>query len=513
MQQINNKKSFANVVVSLSFKIIYLIGSIVVKRCLIRFVGNDINGINSLYLSIIGVLSVAELGIGDAIIFCMYKPIVEGCTEKVAALYSLFQRIYRVIALIIAIAGCAVMPFLPQLAKGYSTSGMNLYITFGLMLISVVLSYVFSANTSLMNAYRDNYITTSITSGGQLLQQAMQVAVLFRTRSFEGYLCCRIAAVLLQWGITEVVVRRKYPQILWKRGSRIDSDTKSNIVRNIKATFMHKIGGVLVNTIDSIIISAFIGVTILGKYSNYTTIMTAMMGILTLFFSPLTSTIGHLFVQDRDSCGKYYHFFYTVNYILGCIFFLGYYSVIDDLILLLFGDGLKLSRSISFIITVNYFVQFMRQSTLTFREATGTFYYDRWKPLLEGLSNLVLSIAFVKLFQRIAGDDFAVVGVIVATIITNIFICHIVEPYVLHKYAFHVSVKGYYLRNYIYIVAFVVVLLLLNHCIVILNNKWVQLIVNGCIAVGLSLPLAGMAVAADKNFRHFVVKLFNKYKR
>lgn len=510
MSGIGKKKSILNVFVSIFFRLILFVGSFIVRRCLIKVVGNDVNGINSLYLSIIGVLTVTDLGIGDAIIFCMYKPIVEGDTYKVSSLYSLFKRIYSIIGLIIAVAGCAVMPFLPHLAKGYSTLDINLYLTFGLMLISTVLTYLFSAKTSLMNAYRDNYITTTITSSSQVLQQILQVIALYVTQSFVWYLICRIIAVLVQWSATEIIARKKYISIMNKSILQIDKDTKSEIVKNVKAIFMHRVGGVLVNTVDSLIISAFIGITILGKYSNYTAIMNAMTGTLILFFTPLTSTIGHLFVQDKEAFKRYYNFFCALNFLLGCIFFLGYYSIIDDLIALLFGTGLELNKSISFVITVNYFIQFMRQSTLLFRDASGTFYYDRWKPLAEGLSNLILSIAFVLLFQKIAGDNFAVVGVIVATIITNIFICHIIEPHVLHKYAFHMSTQKYYMRNYGYIAAFVVLLLVLNFWMVTMKNKWIELLTNGCIAVGLSLIPIVMVIILDRDFRHFAVNVFQR---
>ena len=178
--------------------------------------------------------------------------------------------------------------------------------------------------------------------------------------------------------------------------------------------FMHRIGGVLVNTADSVIISAFIGVVILGKYTNYTTIMTAMTGVLGLFFTPLTSIIGHLYVeQDKTEVKKYLNFFHTFNFIIGIIFFLGYYAVIDNLVNICFksNEELVLTRPISFIITLNYFIQFMRQATLLFRDATGTFYNDRWKPLFEGLLNVALSIGFVFLFSYLFGEDFAVVGV------------------------------------------------------------------------------------------------------
>lgn len=502
-----NKRSLLNVSVSVISKLILFVSSVFAKRYLIRYLGNDINGLNSLYSSIIGVLSVAELGIGDAIIFCMYKPIVDGDKAKVSSLYNLFKRIYRIVGIIIAVAGCAIMPFLQYIAKGYSTTRSNLYLTFGLMLISVVMSYFFSASTSLMNAYRDNYIATSITSGGQLLQQVLQIAILILTKSFIWYLICRIITVIIQWSITEFITHRKYNEVVSANSSNIDTETKGQLLKNIKAMFMHRVGSVLVNSLDSLIISAFIGVSILGKYSNYTTIMTVMMGTLTLIFSSLTSTIGHIFVGNEDLCKKYYKSFYTLNFILGCVFFMGYYGIIDNVIELFFGEGLGLSSAVSLIITLNYFIQFMRQSTLTFRDATGTFYYDRWKPIAEGLSNLILSVIFVILFQNIGGDEFAVIGVLVATIATNLLVCHIVEPHILHKYAFHISTTKYYWKNYGFITIFTIMLFVLGCCKVDVESVVAELFINGFISVGLAIIPIAIAILMDKDIIKFA-KMF-----
>lgn len=505
-------RSLLNVIVAITFKLILFPGNFLVRRCLINLIGNEINGIHSLYLSIIGVLSVAELGIGEAIVFCMYKPIVEGDTEKTASLYNLFKRIYLVIGVIIALAGCAVMPFLPYLAKGHAAVDVNLYLTFGLMLISVVMSYAFSAKTSLMNAYKDNYITTTITSSGLLLQYVLQIAVLYITRSFVWYIICCIVANAAQWILTEIIIRKKYPSIEKNTAPKIDSETKNKIVKNVKAMFMHRIGGVFVNMADNLIISAFLGIAILGLYSNYTMVMTAMTGTMALFFTPLTSTIGHLFVKDKESFKTYYSFFHAFNFALGCIFFLGYYAVINSVINIFFGANLELSRPVIFVITLNHFIQFMRQTTLLFRDASGTFYHDRWKPLIEGGINLLLSIALVLILRDVAGEEVAVVGVIVATIITSLFVCHTVEPYVLHKHGMNISPKKYFIRNYSYIIIFVIMLLTLDFCMVSLENAWLEFLLNGFIAVGLAMIPILAVIYFDKNFRSYAKKFLTKIK-
>lgn len=486
----DKKKSLLNVSVSLAFKLITTIMVLVVKRLLIDACGNEVNGLNALYLSVIGFLSVAELGVGSAITFCMYKPIVEGNHRQVSALYLLFRRLYWIIGAIIFVAGMLLAPFIHHFAKDYVALDVNLQTTFVLMLLSVVITYLFSAKTSLINAYKNNYITTAITSGGIVLQYVLQIAVLLATQSYTGYLVCRIVAALAQWVVTEVIARKKYQPIMADH-QQIDAETKQTLVKSIKAMFMHRLGYVLVNTVDSMVISVCIGVVTLGVYSNYTAVLTAMTGILSVVFSSLTSIVGHLYVKEKRNVQKHHEAFHLINFVIGMIFYLGYYAIIDELILLLFSADLVSRRSVAFVIALNGFVQFMRTSTLTFREATGTFYNDRWKPLIEGLVNIVLSVMLVK--------KIGVVGVIAATIVTNLLICHVVEPYVLFRNAFFASPAKYYVRNYLYVAAFAIGMMLFEQVAVQHENVFAKLLINGSISVGISAGVCGLAMLTMKN--------------
>lgn len=501
----DKKKSLINVAVSICFKLILIVLTILTKRYLIKYVGNKANGVLSLYTSIIGFLAIAELGVGTAITFSMYKPIVDNDTIKVASLYRLFIKFYRIVGIIILIGGLIITPFLPFLAK--DNQGVNLYFTFILMLISVVIGYMYSAKTSVINAYKNNYITTSIYSISIIFEGVLQILLLYFFKSFELFLLCKIISQGLQFILTNLYFN-KHHKVLKKYKEKLDDKTKEEVTKKTKAMFMHKIGALLVNTCDSIIISSFIGVVVLGKYSNYTTIVLSMNGVLLLFFTPLTSIIGHLCAkEDFNIQKKYFNFFYGLNFVLGAIFYLGYYAVIDDVIAICFASNLNnasellLSKTVSFVITLNYFIQFMRNSTLTFRDATGTFYNDRYKPIFEGVLNLVLSLVLVKYT--------GIVGVILSTILTNLLICHVVEPYVLFKYGFESNTKKYYLTNYGFIVVFTICLFSLNYIHYESSNVWISFLVNGCIAVAFALIPCGLMVLINKDFREETLTIIN----
>lgn len=501
----DKKRAIANVSVSIFFKIVILFVSLISRRFLIQMVGNVAVGLDALFSSIIGVLSITELGVGTAITFCMYRPIVEKKNDTVSALFFLFKRVYTVIGVIIFVAGILLVPFLPHLAKDYNYSGINIYLAFSLLLSSTVITYFFGCKVSLINAYKNNYITSAVSSTIIIIRYLMQIAVVCITKSFIYYILCFLVTTIFHWITISIITKKKYPEIIHNK-QKIDAETKSEVMKNIRAMFVHKIGEVMVNSTDNIIISSFIGVTVLGKYSNYIAIITAMTGVIGLFFTPLVSVIGHLYTEDIKECYSYYKFFHKFNFLLGAFFFLGYFAIVDSFISIVFGTNLNLARVVCIVITFNYFVQFMRRATLLFREATGAFYYDRWKPFVEGICNVVLSILFVKIFP----EKYNVVGVLVATIITNLAICHIVEPLMLHKHVFNDSPKPYYFRNAVYIVSMFSALVLLDKIMISTKNSLYDLFVNGFIAVGLFVIIFTLFVVFDKSFRKYLTSIFKK---
>ena len=223
-----------------------------------------------------------------------------------------------------------------------------------------------------------------------------------------------------------------------------------------------------------------------------------MVGIIAMFFTSLTSVLGHLCAtKTPEEIKKYFNHFYSFNYVLGIIFFLGYYAVIDDVVAFLFGPGLELPRIVAFIITLNQFIAYLRNSQLLFRDASGTFYNDRWKTLAEGLTNLALSVLFVQIFPK----EYGVVGVIVATIITTLLICDIVEPHIIFKYIFKQPARKFYIQNYSGIVLFGGCLLIMEMIHIDTKSSIAGILINGCISIAFSAVILTVLCMIDRSFR------------
>ena len=503
----DRKRSVLNVTVSIISHIILLFSALIVRRLLIQNIGNDVNGLNNLYANIIGLLAVVELGIGSAITYTMYKPIVADNKRQIAALFRVYTKTYKIVGVVIFFIGLTITPFLSRIIYDYDTVKVNVHFTFILALVAAVISYFYSAKTALIEAYKNNYITTIIRTISQLICYGLQIGAILIWRSFTIFLVCQIIETIIVWILTEVTIRKKYGDIICRSGS-LDRITRTEITRNTKAMFMHEIGIVMVKTVDNLIISGFVGVVVLGKYSNYTHIAAVITGVISLLFKPLSSAVGHLCAEKNNTeKQKWFGWFYYLNFVLGFIFFLGYFAVVDGVINLFFGPELQMPRSISFIITLNQFNQYMRNSLLLFRNASGAYYYDRWKAIVEGAVNLVLSLLFVMIFP----EEYKVVGVIVATIITTLTICNTVEPYVVFKHIFSSSPKTFYIRNYSYTGLFTICLLGMTFLIREETDSSVTgILINGLIAVGMSIVVLGLVVIVDKQFREEIQTFIQK---
>lgn len=434
----DKRKSIINVVVAIAFKVVILIVSIIARRIIINIVGNELNGLNSLYSSIFSLLSLVELGMSVAVGFSLIKPIVENDYYKINAYYHYFNKLYRRISLLSLGLGLLLILFLPILAKGYSLD-INIYIPYILFLLSNSLRYLFLANTTLINAFKNNYLSTIIVSSSLLLIDVMQIISILIFKNYYFYAFSSIIGTIVEWTILHFVIVKKYKKCIELKTAKLDDNDLFATKRQIKGVFMHKIGSVLVNATDSVIISSFVGVSILGIYSNYATIALGLSSLLNLFFSSIVSNVSHGFYKlNKDSFKRYFYFFHGLNFGVGMIMYLGFYAIVNQLVEIFFGKYLLINKLTVMIITINYFIQYLRQSVLAFKDASGLFYVDRVKPLIEGVVNLVLSITFVLLLK---GSSYEIIGVISSTIITNIFICHILEPYILFKHSFKSNEK------------------------------------------------------------------------
>ena len=220
-------------------------------------------------------LSFAELGIGTAMNYSLYKLVAENDVPKIKSYMDFYKKAYRVIAAVIGVVGLAIMPIIPHMlsAEDINGAGGNIYLIYFLYLFNTVCSYFVSYKYSLSNAEQKSYIFTNINLIFNLVCQTGQLVILFLTKNFLCYCCVGAVVQLIQNLVTNWYMNRLYPYLKDKDVEKLSKKEIGPIIKNVKALVISRIGSICVNATDNIIITWVINATTSGLIGNYNTLI------------------------------------------------------------------------------------------------------------------------------------------------------------------------------------------------------------------------------------------------
>ena len=282
------KNTIKSILSGILNKILVLILPFMVRTIFIRTLGIEYLGLNSLFTSILNVLNLAELGVGSAITFSMYKAIANDNESEICALENYYKKMYKYIGIIILIIGILILPFITKFCNNDIPANVNIYILYILYLLNTVISYfLFSYKTSILQAHQKVYIINNVNTIVKVCMNIFQMIFLLLGKDYYIYVIIIIIATIIENVINAIIVNKKYPAYVPK--GNIDDVEKKGITKKVKALFFYKVGGVVLNSIDSIIISRFLGLMVLGKYNNYYYVITTLFGFLQIFTNSLVA--------------------------------------------------------------------------------------------------------------------------------------------------------------------------------------------------------------------------------
>lgn len=471
----------------------------VLRTVLIYYMGAEYLGLNGLFSNIFSFLNLAELGIGSAIVFSMYKPIAENDIEKVKALEHLYKKFYLIISIVVGVVGFAITPALPYLMNGGVSVDINIYILYVMYLVYTLVGYLCAHKRSLLFAYQRNDVENIIRTLCIIGMTIIQIVVLIVFKNYYLYFSISILFTIVECVLIQVSANKLFPEINGK-AQPIDKDTKKEITKNVTALSMHKIGGAMVFSTDNILISAFLGVVVLGAYSNYNMITASIVSVFSLINNAIQASAGNLIAStDKEYVYSKYK---TINFMFSflsafCIICL--VSLFQPFIAKWTGGGeYMLEFSTVLMIVLSFYLTRMRTATNLFKDAAGLYWQNKWQPIVESVVNLVTSIVLVKLI--------GINGIFIGTIISTLVAPFWWEPYVLYKHYFKRSVKEYFGR---YLLDFIIMIVCCGItyfvCSFIPDGSWLLLIAKFAVCIVLSLVLLVIAYLPNKEFK----ELFN----
>lgn len=425
------------------------------RTIFILILGQTLTGVNSLFSGILSMLSMAELGIGSALNYSLYKPVANKDYEKIKSYMLFYKKAYRVIAAVITIIGLALTPFLKYLVKNPGDNTIQeLTVYYLIFLFNTVSTYFVAYKYSLVNAEQRNYIQTNITTITKIVTVVVQIVVLLVTRNFLIYLLAQAAVELLQKIFVSRYLNRLYPYLCEKKVQKLEKEETAVIITKTKALMCHKIGDVARLQTDSIIISFFIDVGVNGIVDNYNYVITYVANFVNIIFNSVLSGFGNLVATESKEkqyeVFKVYRFFACWLYGFATV---GFWYLLTPLIgNLWLNDEWVIGQGIVTLILIDFYFKGGRVVLANFKIAAGVFEKDRYLALIQGGVNLVLSIGLV----QVIGLSGIYVGTVVSGLMANV-----IQPLIVYHDCFERKAISYFTDSLKYLCIIVGITLLL----------------------------------------------------
>lgn len=419
--------------------------SFILRTVFIQNLAEQLLGINSLYTNVLSILSMAELGIGTALNFALYRPVADKDTEKVKSYMQMYRKAYNVIAIVVALIGLAIAPFLRYLIKKPGTitvSQMELY--YFIFLFNTVSTYFVSYKYSLVNAQQKNYIQTNINTITKIITTLLQIIVVIVTKNFLLYLLTDMFVQLAQKFFVNWYLNKLYPFLKDRNVQPLSKAESGEVWTKTKALIFHKVGDVARLQTDSLIISSFIEVAVAGFVDNYVLVINAVSNFVNIIFNSVISGFGNLIATESKE--RQYQLFRVYRFFASWIYgyaVTGFWILLTPLVRLWLGDAWVLPFSAVALILTDLYFKGDRLVLSNFKTAAGVFEPDKYLALIQGAVNLVLSIWLV---QKIG-----LPGIYVGTVVSGL-IANVTKPFIIYRVCFDRKATSYFSDSMKYIV-------------------------------------------------------------
>lgn len=491
--------SARNTTVAVISKVLAILMGYITRVVFTHTLSESYVGINGLFTDILNVLSLSELGMGTAITYALYRPIADGNIEKQKSLMQLYRRLYLIVAAVVMAAGLMIIPFMDVLIKD-SQNIEHITLIYLMYLANSAVSYLLIYKKTLIDAHQLSYIGELFHAVFLVIQNAVQIVVLKLTGNFILFLGIYIICTVVRNICISIKANRLYPFLKDKNPAPLDGEERRGIFKNIKAMLMHRIGDVVVNNTDNLLLSSMVGLTATGKYSNYFLLIGSVKQILDQVFNGITASVGNLgATSSADRAKRIFDATFFIGQWMYGFSAICLYELLSPFVAFSFGSKYVFAQQIELVLCINFFITGMRKPVLVFRDSLGLFWYDRYKSIAEAVINLVVSIVLAL--------NFGTIGVFLGTFISTVTTSTWVEPFILYRHYFKTSLARYFARYAIYSSVAAAAWLITDYlCSFIHGGTWA--LIFGRLAICLLIPNLIMLAAyfKTKEFRFVVNK-------
>lgn len=421
------KNATRNLLFGFLNKILQIVLPFVTRTALIYVLGVEYVGLNALFVSLLNVLSLAELGIGSAMVYSMYRPFADGDNATLSALLALYKKLYRFIGLAVLVIGLGALPFLPYLVHGSLPIGIDLYVLYIIYLVNSVIGYfLFAYRQSAFIASQRTDILSNINSSILLLSSITQIALLIAVQNYYAYIIVLPIFTCVSNIVTALLFQKRFPYLACR--GKISPVLAIEIKRNVVGILTQKVGTIALSSAPSIIVSAFLGLTALGLFNNYQYMITALFSLLAIIQTSIIPSVGNSLVstERKKNYADFRKFLFMYTWILSC-FAIAFLCLAQPFVEIWLGDTRILPFNVVIVMSVYIYTFKMNDMVYVYREAAGIWREGMFIPLVAAVVNVIVSILLV----RLVGLPGALVGSIVSLLMVYtpwytrvLFVCY-----------------------------------------------------------------------------------------
>ena len=431
-------------VASLCSNILILLTGFAYRTIFLRYLSQEYLGLSGLFSNVLQVLSLADIGFFSVVTYRLYEPISRGDINRLNALMRHLRKIFYTIVCVILISGLLIAPFINFLINdtGEIPRDINVHLIYILFLFQTVVSYVGVYRQCLLVADQKSYVQSIFLTVFHIVQNTIQIVIIMLYHNYTFSLISGLIIQLLYNILLSIYVTANYAPV-FKGSSELEAFEKISIRTDSVSYFIRKIGYVVLYSTDSIVISKYLGLAITGLYSNYFFIVNYLQNFIGQLFESFISSIGNAQATvDREYNYIIYSRIVFANLWLSSIISVCTAVLIDGFIVIWVGDKMLLGNNASFVLSLQLYIIMMNKCNTSFIEGCGLFKYDKYRPLLGALANLVLSVLLVR--------KIGISGVFWGTIVAQLFVNFWRDIFILHKYEFKKSVFPILRMNFVF---------------------------------------------------------------
>lgn len=437
-QESRVKKSLLNARVNLIFYFLTLALSFFSRKIFLDTLGADFVGLTGTLQNLLGFLNLAELGIGSAIGYVLYKPLFDHDEVKINEIISVFGYLYRWIGWIILIAGCILACFLPLIFPNTEFDLALIFFAYFSFLASSLIGYFANYKQTLLGADQKNYVVTAYFQTASITKTIIQMASAYYTGNYYVWVVIEllfggIYSCILNWKINQV-----YPWLKSEvRQGKLLFKKYPEVMKYTKQLFVHRISAFVQFQISPFLVYLFVSLHTVALYGNYTLIIDKINLLFYNMLGGVSAGVGNLITEGNSS--KILQVFWelvAIRFLIVGIAIFGLYQLMSPLILLWLGEKYILPDGVLFLLIVNFFMTISRGAIDPFLYGYGLF-NDTWAPIAE--SAIYVTVALV------GGYCWGLTGVILGSTISLFFIIFLWKPYFLFTKGFNRKISLYWL--------------------------------------------------------------------